>query len=104
MASHEFRPKIVRTSDRLQFEVQTDEPWSISDSSIGELLHTNRTLSEAIGEITEELRNGLRASAVDGAKVQLGLSLSSAGAFYITRGQSESHVIIEFLINSRYEQ
>ena len=91
----EYRQKIVRTIDDLQFAVTTDEPWSITDASVGELIRTNELLSDAIARTAHQIQDGLEGRGIRRASLRFGVSLSPGGGFYITEGQSDAHIVVD---------
>lgn len=109
MDNSRMRQKIVRTSDGIQYEVKTDEPYDVSDSDIGELVRTNQRLSQSVARVALSALDGLREVAdsqagyptrgtINQAVIRFGISLSKSGAFFVTEGQSDAHVIIELQI------
>jgi hypothetical protein len=110
------RQKIVRTPEGIQYEVETNEPYEVSAGDIGELVRTDQRLSDSVSRVAISVVDGLRkvaamqadlnydsrvASVIEHANVRFGISLSGAGAFFVTEGQSDAHVIVELTITSR---
>ncbi len=108
--------KVIRTPEGIQYEVETNEPYDISESDIGELIRTEQTLSDSVSRVVISVVDGLRkvaalqedlnlqsrvASVIEQTNVRFGISVSKAGAFFITEGQSNAHVTIELRITSR---
>ncbi|WP_226873672.1 CU044_2847 family protein [Microbispora sitophila] len=90
----ELREKIVRTREGIQYSVLTDEPWHISGSDVGELIRTDQSIAESIHTVVMSVRYGLQGTGVTSARVQFGLSLSGSGAFFVTKGQSDAHIVV----------
>jgi Trypsin-co-occurring domain 1 len=88
--------RIVRTSDGLQFTVSGGGKYSSTFADdVGELVRTESTLSVTVEKMARSVVEGLRRIAPSKARINFGLALSPGGAFVVTQGQSDAHVIIE---------
>lgn len=99
MAPRDSHQKIVRTPENLQFEIETDEPWEVRGSAVGELVRNEQPLALVIRRIAVEILDGLQAEGLKGATARFGISLSAAGGYFLTKGQSDAHVVIELEMN-----
>ena len=98
------REKIVRTSDGIQFAIETDEPYARSLGDVGELVRTEQDLSQAVRKILQSLVGSLKETNASKANISFGLALSPGGAFFITRGQSDSHIVVTLDFDSEHHR
>lgn len=88
--------KIIRTSDGLQFSVETDEPYSRVSSDVGELVRSDWTdsISQAILKVSNSALQSIRHTGADHASINFGLSMSANGAVAITEGKADAHIVV----------
>lgn len=94
MAINESNRKIVRTGDGIQYEIESDEPYSVRRGQIGEYIDARQPISEFIQEVAGKFDHSFRRTRTRRASVTFGVGLSPYGAFFLTQGTSDAHVVV----------